>query len=174
MNYPIRQGGKADLATRGFRIVLLLSILFLFSCAYSFKGSLPESIKTVQVEHFRSNVTEYGLEQEITSLVTESIVRDGRLSIDNETPDARITGSVTYFSRTAVTYTGSEEVEQYKLELRVSVSMGKTTDNEYIIRDETVAEWLLYDPSREALDSAKERLVMQVSDAIVRRSLSGW
>lgn len=159
---------------QGFKIVVLSSILFLLSCAYSFKGSLPENIKTVEVEQFRSSVTEYGLEQEITSLVTESIVRDGRLSIDNESPDARITGSVTHFSRTAVTYTASEEVEQYKLELRVSVSMGNTSDNEYIIRDETVSEWLLYDPSTETLDSAKNRLVVQVSDAIVRRSLSGW
>ncbi len=163
-----------DLATRGYKIAAVLSILFLLSCAYSFKGSLPDNIKTVQVEQFRSNVTEYGLEQEITSLVTESIVRDGRLSIDNESPDARISGSVTHFARTAVTYTGGEEVEQYKLELRVSVSMDNTADNEYIIRDETVSEWLLYDPSSETLNSARERLIVQVSDAIVRRSLSGW
>ena len=163
-----------DLATLGLRAAVVLFILPLVSCTYSFKGTLPENIKSVQVEQFRSSVTEYGLEQEITSLVTESIVRDGRLSIDNEMPDARITGSVTYFMRTAVTYTGGEEVEQYKLELRVLVSMDNTSDNEYIIRDETVSEWLLYDPSSETLDSAKERLIIQVSDSVIRRCLSGW
>lgn len=162
------------MAIRGLKIATVISVLCFLSCAYSFKGTLPENIKSVQVDQFRSNVTEYGLEQEITSLVIESIVRDGRLSIDNETPDTRITGSVTFFSRTAVTYTGGEEVEQYKLELRVSVSMDNTSDNEYIIRDETVSEWLLYDPSTETLDSAKQRLIVQVSDVVVRRCLSGW
>lgn len=163
-----------DLVTQGLKITLILSVLIFLSCAYSFKGSLPENIKSVQIEQFRSSVTEYGLEQEITSLVTESILRDGRLAIDNETPDARISGSVTLFSRAAVSYTGSEEVEQYKLEIRVSVSMDNTFNNEYIIRDENIVEWLLYDPSTETLDSARDRLVVQVSEAIVRRSLSGW
>lgn len=162
------------MATQGLKIAVVLSILSFLSCAYSFKGTLPENVKSVQVEQFRSNVSEYGLEQEITSLITESIVRDGRLSIDNETPDARISGSVMRFSRTAVTYTGGEEVEQYKLELRVSVSMDNTSDNEYIIRDEAVSEWLLYDPSAETMESARQRLVIQVSDAVARRCLSGW
>ncbi len=53
-----------------------------------------------------------------------------------------------YFDRTAVSYTGSEEVEQYRLELRVTVSMDRTADNEYIIRNETISEWILYDPPR--------------------------
>ena len=162
------------MATQGLKTTFLTLSMCFLSCAYSFKGSLPDNIKSVEVEQFRSAVTEYGLEQEITSLVTESIIRDGRLAVDNQSPDARISGSVTMFSRTAVTYTSGEEVQQYKLEIRVSVSMDNTVDNEYIIRDEAVLEWLLYDPSSETLDSARERLIIQVSEAIVRRSLSGW
>jgi len=162
------------LATQAYRTAAVAFLLTLLSCAYSFRGSLPEGIKSVQVEQFRSTVTEYGLEQDITALVTESIVRDGRLSIDNDDPDVHITGSVSYFSRAAVTYTSGEEVEQYKLEIRVVVSMGNTIGNEYIIRDETVSEWLLYSPSTESLSSARTRLVAQVSDAVVRRCLSGW
>jgi hypothetical protein len=162
------------LVTQAYRAAAVAFLLVSSSCAYSFRGSLPEGIKSVQIEQFRSTVTEYGLEQDITALVTESIVRDGRLSIDNDNPDVHITGSVSYFSRTAVTYTAGEEVEQYKLEIRVVVSMGNAVGNEYIIRDETVSEWLLYDPSKESFDSARDRLVAQVSDAVVRRSLSGW
>ncbi len=159
---------------RAFRIFPFFIIMVTLGCAYSFKGTLPENIKSVEVQQFRSSVTEYGLEQKITSLVTESMVRDGRLSIDNENPDAIITGSITLFSRSAVTYTEGEDVQQYKLELRVSVSMDNTFDNEYIIRDESVSEWLLYDPISETLDSAKERLIVEISNEIVRRCLSGW
>jgi len=162
------------LVTQAYKTAGVTILLTLLSCAYSFRGSLPDGLNSVQVEQFRSTVTEYGLEQDITAFVTESIVRDGRLSIDNDNPDMHITGSVSYFSRTAVTYTSGEEVQQYKLEIRVVVSMGNTASNEYIIRNETVSEWLLYDPSAESLGSARDRLVAQVSDAVVRRCLSGW
>lgn len=154
--------------------LVVFSFLLLSSCSYSFHGTLPDNIKSVQIEQFRSSVTEYGLEQEITSLVTEAIVKDGRLFINNETPDTRITGTISAFSRAAVTYTGSEDVEQYKLELRLNVSMDNTANNEYIIRDETVSEWLLYNPEQETFDSAKQRLIAQVADTVVRRCLSGW
>lgn len=156
---------------RVFRISIFL---VLAGCAYSFRGSLPEGIESVQVRQFRSSVTEYGLEQEITGLVTEAVVRDGRLSINNDSPDAGIEGTVNYFGRTAVSYTGSEEVEQYRLEIRVSVSMDRTDNNEYITRNETVSEWILYDPSSETFEAAKQRLVDKVSEQIVRRCLSGW
>lgn len=163
------------MATRAFRAALAASLLVMAAgCAYSFRGTLPDSIRSVQVRQFRSSVTEYGLEQEITGLVTEAILRDGRLAINNDDPDARIEGSVVYFDRTAVSYTGSEEVEQYRLELRVTVSMDRTADNEYIIRNETISEWILYDPSSESFDSARERVVSQISTQIVRRCLSGW
>ena len=162
------------MVTREFRVASVFFVILILSCAYSFKGTLPENIKSVQVEQFRSGVNEYGLEQEITSLVTESLVRDGRLAVENENPDVRLSGSITQYTRTAVTYTDSEDVQQYKLEIRVVVSMGNAADNEYIIRDEAVSEWLLYDPSAETLDAARGRLLVQVSEAVVRRCLSGW
>jgi hypothetical protein len=164
------------LGTRALRYAITCFVLILstMACSYSFRGSLPGGIRSVNIDQFRSSVTEYGLEQDITGLVVESIVRDGRLAIDNNAPDTRITGSVTYFSRTAVTYSGAEEVQQYKLEIRVLVSMEVIGDNEYLLRDESITDWILYDPSAETLESAKERLVVRISDGIVRRCLSGW
>ncbi len=161
------------MVTRAYSLAALLMALAV-GCAYSFRGSLPESIQSVRVRQFRSTVTEYGLEQEITSLVTDAIVRDGRLSIDNESPDATIEGTVNYFGRTAVSYTGSEEVEEYRLEIRVTVSMDSADDNEYIISDETLSEWILYDPASETYEAARDRVVEKISAQIARRCLSGW
>ncbi len=168
------KGERAALATQVFRLLAVAALILTAGCAYSFTGSLPDNLKTVRIRQFRSSVTEYGLEQEITELVTSAIVRDGRLDINNDNPDANIEGSVSYFSRTAVSYTGSEEVEQYRLEIRVSVSMDRNPGNEYIIRNESVSEWILYDPSAETFESARSRLVEDVSEEVVRRCLSGW
>ncbi len=50
------------MATRAFRATLAVSLLALAAgCAYSFRGTLPDSIRSVQVRQFRSSVTEYGL-----------------------------------------------------------------------------------------------------------------
>lgn len=164
------------MATPGFKLKRLVAALFLIviSCAYSFRGSLPDNIRSVQVKQFRSSVTEYGLEQDVTGLVTEAIVRDGRLAIDNDNPDATIEGTVAFFGKTADSYTSSEEVEQYRMEMRITVSMDRNSDNEYIIRNETISEWILYDPAAESFESAKERLVQELSEQVVRRCLSGW
>jgi len=81
---------------------------------------------------------------------------------------------VNYFGRTAVSYTGSEEVEEYRLEIRVTVSMDSAGDNEYIISDETLSEWILYDPAAETYEAARDRVVEKISAQIARRCLSGW
>jgi len=167
---------RAVSAIPAFRITVAAVVILLapLGCSYGFRGTLPGNIQSVKISQFRSSVTEYGLEQDITGLVTEAIVRDGRLAIDNETPDSKIEGSVVYFQRTAVTYTGSEDVEQYRLEIRVTVNMENTSGNEYIIRNETISEWILYDPATETFNAARDRLVEKVSGQIVRRCLSGW
>jgi hypothetical protein len=174
MSLTVLKEARAVSVIQAFRAVFSAMLILSVSCAYSFLGTLPGNVQSVQIRQFRSSISEYGLEQEITDIITEAIVRDGRLSINNENPDARIEGTVSYFNRTAVTYTGSEEVEQYKLEIRVTVNMDNTADNEYIIQNETMDEWILYDPSSETFDSARERLLEKVSGQIVRRCLSGW
>lgn len=154
-----------------FLVFLLASQL---GCAYSFRGSLPPELRTVEVTQFRSTVSEYGLETELTSIVTEGIVTDGRLSIVTSDPDSRISGRVTAFTRTAEEYTGGEQVERYRLDLRVEVTMEDLRNNVTMIRNETVGEWILYDPAAETLVQARERLVRDAAGEIVEKCLSGW
>jgi acylphosphatase len=162
--------------TPAFRCLFMSVVLGVLAsgCAYSFRGSLPPGVGSVQVVQFRSTVTEFGLEQEITSQVTELIVSDGRVSIDNSSPDARIEGTISSFTREAVAYTGSEQVQEYRLDIRISVSMDRTRDNDYILRNESVADWVVYDPGAESYESARDRLVTQISELVVRACLSGW
>jgi len=143
-------------------------------CAYSFRGSLPPGLETVEVSQFRSSVTEYGLETELTSIVTEAMVTDGRLSVVSANPDTRVSGRVTAFTRNAEEYTGGEQVQRYRLDLRVEITMEDLRNEDFLIRNETVAEWILYDPAAETLAQARERLVREVAGEIVQKCLSGW
>lgn len=143
-------------------------------CAYSFRGSLPPGVRTVEVTQFRSSVAEYGLETELTSMVTEGIVTDGRLSVVSSDPDARISGRVSAFTRSAEEYTSGEQVQRYRLDLRVEVNMENVRTGDVLIQNETVGDWILYDPGVETLAQARERLVKEAAAEIVRKCLSGW
>ncbi|NOQ21919.1 MAG: hypothetical protein GQ565_04625 [Candidatus Aegiribacteria sp.] len=156
----------------------LLGLLIYFaagiSCSYGFRGSLPEHIQSVKVIPFRSRVTQYGLEQDITSRVIEMIVMDGRLAVAVENQDSEIEGTVASFTKTPYSYTSAEVVEEYKLEIRVEISFTDLLQEKDIIGAESVTTWLVYDPDTESEIEARDRLLEESAEDIVRRCLSGW
>ena len=160
--------------TPGFRAGILCLGVLTAGCAYSFRGSLPPGLRTVEIVQFRSSVAEYGLETELTSAVTEGIVTDGRLSVATGDPDSRISGRVTAFTRSAEEYTSGEQVQRYRLELRVEIKMEDLRTGDPLIQNETVGDWILYDPGSETLVHARDRIVRETAAEIVRKCLSGW
>jgi outer membrane lipopolysaccharide assembly protein LptE/RlpB len=157
------------------RAILLLSVaITLCSCAYSLRGNLPEHLQTVKIVPFRSSVTEYGLEQELTSMVVEEMVSNGRLAVVTEEADAVLEGRVASFTRTPYSYTSAEEIEEYRLDIRVSLTFTDMVRNENILDTQSVGEWIVYDPDEEQYSDARQRLLESAADEIIRSCLSGW
>jgi outer membrane lipopolysaccharide assembly protein LptE/RlpB len=156
------------------RAALPLSAAILaLGCAYSVRGNLPAHIQSVQVERFRSTATEYGLDQELTASVTERLVEDGRLTVVTSTPDARLSGTITSFDRSAYSYTSSETVEEYRLLISVSAELMDLATDEKIL-DEQIREWITYSPDEESFADAKARLLEIAAEEVARAALSGW
>lgn len=153
---------------------VLVFIMLSVSCSYGFRGSLPEYIQSVKVIPFRSRVSQYGLEQDITSRVIEMIVRDGRLAVAIENQDSEIEGTVAAYSKTPYSYTSAEVVEEYKLEVRIEISFIDLIHETDIIGNESVTTWLVYDPDNETEIDARNRLLEESAEDVVRRCLSGW
>ena len=168
------KGGLVIPVYRSYRAALLIIFAVGMSCSYGFRGSLPEHIQSVKVIHFRSRVTQYGLEQDITSRIVEMIIRDGRLSIAVENQDSEIEGTVAQYTKTPYSYTSAEVVEEYKLEIRVEISFADLLQERDIIASESVSTWLVYDPNAESEIEARNRLLEESAEDIVRRCLSGW
>lgn len=143
-------------------------------CAYSFTGNLPGHLSTVRVAQFRSSVQEYGLEQELNSLFVSELIQGGRLSVVTESPDALVECQVTGFFRTPYSFSASEEIEEYKLEMRVSLDFSDLVTDQSILDDEPVDEWIVYDPDLEEYSTAKQRLLGIVAEEMARRCISGW
>lgn len=166
-----------DSVTRASRKLAALippAVLLACSCAYSLRGNLPEHLQTVQIVPFRSSVTEYGLEQELTSLVVEEMVSNGRLAVVTDDADAVLEGRITSFTRIPYSYTSAEEVEEYRLDVKVTLTFTDVVRNENILDTQSVGEWLIYDPSEEQYSDARQRLLVEAADEIVRSCLSGW
>ena len=168
------KGGSVIPVYRSIRAGLLIVFAVGLSCSYGFRGSLPEHIQSVKIIHFRSRVTQYGLEQDLTSRVIEMIIRDGRLSIAVENQDSEIEGTVAQYTKTPYSYTSAEVVEEYKLEIRVEISFADLLQERDIIASESVTTWLVYDPETESELEARNRLLEESAEDIVRRCLSGW
>ena len=168
------------MAIRGNRSFLFLPIAVILlltlgvACSYGFRGSLPEHIQSVKIFPIRSRVTQYGLEQDITSRVTEMMVMDGRLAVVLEGQDSEIEGTIAAYSKTPYSYTSSEQVEEYKLEIRVEITFIDLLRETDIISNESVSTWLVYDPDRETEIDARNRLLEEAAKDIIRRCLSGW
>ncbi len=160
--------------THRILLYLLAVIVVGMSCSYGFRGSLPEHIQSVKILNFRSRVTQYGLEQDLTSRVIEMIVRGGRLAVAVENQDSEIEGTVTSYTKTPYSYTSAEVVEEYKLEIRVDISYSDLLMERDIIGTESVSTWLVYDPDAESEIEARDRLLEESAEDIVRRCLSGW
>ena len=171
------KGGSAIPAYRHIRTGLLGFLIYLavgMSCSYGFRGSLPEHIQSVKIIPFRSRVTQYGLEQDITSRVVEMMVRDGRLAVTVEEQDSEIEGTIAVYIKTPYSYTSAEVVEEYKLEIRVEISFTDLLQERDIIATESVTTWLVYNPDTESEIDARDRLSEESAEDIVRRCLSGW
>ena len=155
-------------------ISAVLVLLISAACSYSFQGSLPEHLQSVKINPIRSRVTQYGLEQDITSRIIEMMVRDGRLAVVLEEQDSEIEGTIASYIRTPYSYTSSEQVEEYKLEIRVEITFIDLRREIDIISSESVTTWLVYDPDSETEIDARSRLLEESAKDIVRRCLSGW
>ena len=158
---------------RVFSLLLAMAVM-LCSCAYSLRGNLPEHLQTVKIIPFRSSVTEYGLEQELTSMVVEEMVSNGRLAVVTEEADAVLEGRVSSFARIPYSYTSAEEIEEYRLDIRITLTFTDMVRNENILDTQSVGEWLVYDPDEEQYSDARQRLLEKAADEIVRSCLSGW
>lgn len=158
----------------GIQCILFALIIFGMSCSYGFRGSLPEHIQSVKVIPFRSRVTQYGLEQDMTSRVVEMLVKDGRLAVAVENQDSEIEGTVVSYNKTPYSYTSAEVVEEYKLEIRIEISFMDLIQETDVIVNESVTTWLVYDPDIESETDARNRLLEKSAEDVVRRCLSGW
>jgi len=107
--------------------VLFSSLAVAASCGYRLSGTgllVPEGTKTIAVPGFINSTNEPYVDVEVTKAVTDEFIADGRLRVvDVETADLVLRGVVVKYEVTALSYTASSFVQQYRVRLVVNASL---------------------------------------------------
>jgi outer membrane lipopolysaccharide assembly protein LptE/RlpB len=103
---------------------LALLALGLAGCGYSFRGSLPDHIKTVAVPVFTNRTAEPAVETWLTSAVVEAYATNGRLRVvKTEEADAILDGEVVGYSVQSIAFDNLANVRLYRLQMTLNLKL---------------------------------------------------
>jgi outer membrane lipopolysaccharide assembly protein LptE/RlpB len=120
---------------------LALLALGLASCGYSFRGSLPEHIKTVAVPIFTNRTAEPAVETWLTSAVVEAYATNGRLRVvKTEEADAILDGEVMAYSVQSIAYDNQANVRLYRLLVTMNLKLRDVRRNSVLFEQQGLRE----------------------------------
>lgn len=155
--------------------------LSLASCGYTTSPALlPSHLKTVAIPTFENGTTEYTLEQEITTAVAQTFVRDNHLKVvDEKSSNCVVRGRVTQYKNAVFGFTEASRSQEYRITIGVQVTFKDLVKNRELWSDEIVRTVNYYtvdvpgQKARDPLDARKEA-VQKIADEILSRSVEGW
>lgn len=129
---------------------------------------------------FENGTTEYTLEQEITTSVSQRFVRDNHLKVvDEKSANCVVRGRVTQYKNAVFGFTDAARAQEYRITIGVQVTFKDLVKNRELWTDEIVRTVNYYtvdvpgQKARDPLDARKEA-VDKISDEILSRSVEGW
>jgi hypothetical protein len=168
--------GRAEL---GFS--LLLAIILLTSCAYSFRGSnLPPHIKTIGIPNFENETLEPGLSQEVTAGVIDRFIKDGRLKLAPEDKaNARIEARIIKYENKVYNYSTDQSPRDYIVVLTVAVTMRDQVKNRDLWKDDNMTRTATYVPDATGDNAANEEAarknaIESLAGDVVTRTMEQW
>lgn len=155
--------------------------LILAGCAYTPKSILPEHIKRIDVGTFENKTFKYGLEDKLTDAVIGEFIVDGRLKVVSQArADALLTGVITEYVRVPLSYDANDLAEEYRVYLRVDVTMKDLTTGEVIWTQKGMEgsdSYWVSDKADRPVETEEEGIQRAVDDLardIVNRAIEGW
>lgn len=138
-------------------LALAAAVALLAGCGYSFRGNLPEHIKTVAVPIFRNKTQEPAVENAITSAVVNAFVNSGRLTVvPVDQADAILDGEIVGYAIEPLSFDRRLNAREYRLRVTLNLQFRDVRKNTMLWREEGLSE------------VSDFRIVGQVSDTLSR------
>ena len=113
-------------------IYISLLLFILAGCTYSVYMNAYPHLKTVKVNDFTNDSKEFGIEEELTSVISQEFDKNGQLTLVSVSPDVTVEGSIADYKKEVLTFTESDNVEEYKVTILFNL---KVIDN---IKDKVI------------------------------------
>ena len=149
---------------------------------YSLRSSLPSHIKLVHVPTLENRTQEPGIEDFVTSALTQAVVTSGRVRIarNAEDADAVLEGQIIEYNLSSVAFDRNTNATQYRLRIALSLTMRDLRRKEVLWKQDRIEErsdfqvagQVSTNISRE--EQAVRKAAVDVSRAIVSFAFEGF
>ena len=101
--------------------MLFFFIQFILSCGiYSFKGSIPSHINSVNIPLLINETPEFGVGEQITDEITNIFLDENILKI-SKNADSELRGTIISINDSPYTYSTNEEVTEYRFSIGINI-----------------------------------------------------
>jgi len=175
-------------------------LVFVMNGCYTPSGSsgveiLPASFKTIAIPTFQNNTPYYGVNEDLTKVVIDKFIQNGRLTVtDEKNADCLLNGDIVMYWIEPLSYNKNDIVEQKQLKMIVNLKFSDVKNNNKELWKE---EWRQTEAGTEiggivdivrffvsgnedssnvieTEQDARERIIMEISEEIVKRTIYGW
>ena len=178
---------KTVLAVIGYWLLVSLA-----GCGYTTRSLITEKYKTIYITQFANKIDiakesesanryrlyQPMLELDITQALIERFLWDGNLRPQKEaSADLILKGELVEFSRDPLRYTDNDEVEEYRITIRVNLSLWDNRGNKLIWEEKLFAGDTTYfttGPAAKLQDSAISDAIKDLVRRIVERTVEEW
>ncbi len=163
-------------------ITMLGIVLGLAGCTdVAIRPGLPSYMSKLAIPIFQNRTAQPNLENQLTQLVTQDFLMDGRLELsDADHADALLNGTITQYLQEPLLMDVHNTPQQYKLRLIMRLALKDTKAGKNLWTDESFEENTTYYVANtlgipaETEQTARARVIDQIARRIVARVIEGF
>ncbi len=153
---------------------ILIGFLLISCGIYTFRGSIPPHIRTAEIRTFENQTAEFGIEDRFVEVIDSILVSENLLKIVDGDGDSIFEGKIQSITDKAQEYDASENVESYRVSMKISASWFDMKNN-IMLAEKDLNRYADYPSSDLARrDSALTLVIQKISKDIVNLTEIGW
>jgi len=124
---------------------VLTGLMLISACGYHLSGtgtSLPEHLKTVAIPIFKNTSSEPNIQREMTNIIRQSFINDGRLKVVNrDQADLVMKGVLNSYTLQAVAFDSNDVALAYFVALGVDINVKDMVKRKQFLKQKFTTKW---------------------------------
>jgi Lipopolysaccharide-assembly len=156
-------------------VLFFITLSVLSACSpYSFNPGGKSSIKTIAIERFENQTSEYAISDRMTDIVIDAFIANGTIKVvSREIAEAYLTGMLTRYERRPFEYDESDQVTRYAVHMDFDIALHDTKTDTPIWK-ESIRQIGQYDPSVETEEVGQQKALELLVTAVINRTTKAW